>query len=256
MIWQDAVVGMLSVGSRSETGFHSWDAQFLTAVASQVTAIVFMTTLVEELQEATDNIKEAHAETVLMLASVAEANDNTTGRHLQRVRAVSEALAKELGYPEDEAEEIGLAAVLHDIGKIQVPGEILNKTESLNDKEWAIMRQHTSWGADFLRGRRGFALAEVVAHSHHERWDGKGYPSELKGDDISEAAQITTVADSFDAMTSDRPYRNGISADEAVKEIMACSGTQFSPRVAEALLRLYERGELLPDSVPAEQKAA
>jgi diguanylate cyclase (GGDEF)-like protein/PAS domain S-box-containing protein/putative nucleotidyltransferase with HDIG domain len=160
MIWQDAVVGMLSVGSSTETGFHSWDAQFLTAVASQVTAIVFMTTLVEELQEATNNIKEAHGETVLMLASVAEANDNTTGRHLQRVRAVSEALAKELGYSVEDAEEFGLAAVLHDIGKIQVPGELLRKADSLTDKEWAIMRQHTTWGADFLRGRRGFALAE------------------------------------------------------------------------------------------------
>ena len=214
-----------------------------------MTAIHFMTTLVEEIQAATDNVKEAHGETVLMLASVAEANDNTTGRHLQRVRAVSELLAVELGYSQDEAEEFGLAAVLHDIGKIQVPGEILRKTKSLNDKEWAIMRQHTIWGADFLRGRLGFALAEVVAHSHHERWDGKGYPRELKGDDISDAAQITCVADSFDAMTSDRPYRDRTSAEAAIEEIMACAGTQFSPRGAEALVRLHERGALLPENL-------
>lgn len=255
MIWQDRVVGMLSVGSTAETGFHSWDAQFLTAVASQVTAIVFMTTLVEELQAATENIKEAHGETVLMLASVAEANDNTTGRHLQRVRAVSEALAVELGYSVEESEEFGLAAVLHDIGKIQVPGEILRKADSLSDKEWAVMRQHTIWGADFLRGHRGFALAEVVAHSHHERWDGKGYPRELRGDDISDAAQITCVADSFDAMTSDRPYRDGSSADAAIEEILKCAGTQFSPRVAEALQRLHERGALLPENLISQQAA-
>lgn len=256
MIWQDRVVGMLSVGSKSEKGFHSWDAQFLTAVASQVTAIVFMTTLVEELQAATDNIKAAHAETVMMLASVAEANDNTTGRHLRRVRAVSEALAKELGYSDEEADDVGLAAVLHDIGKIQVPGEILNKTGSLSDQEWSIMKRHTVWGAEFLRGRRGFALAEIVAHSHHERWDGTGYPAGLKGDDIAEAAQITTVADTFDAMTNDRPYRKGRSTEEAIEEVLACSGTQFSPRVAEALKRLYDRGALLPEARPAAAQRA
>ena len=117
------------------------------------------------------------------------------------------------------------------------------------------MRQHTIWGADFLRGRRGFSLAEVVAHSHHERWDGKGYPRELKGDDISDAAQITCVADSFDAMTSDRPYRDGRPAEEAIKEILACAGTQFSPRVAEALQRLHERGALLPENLISQQAA-
>ena len=244
MIWQDGIVGMLSVGSNKETAFHSWDAQFLTAVASQVTAIVFMTTLVEELQSASDNIRQAHAETVMMLAAVAEAHDNTTGRHLQRVRAITEALARDLGYSDEKAKELGLAAVLHDIGKIQVPDTVLRSSEKLSEQEWAIMKQHTIWGAEFLRGRRGFALAEIVAHSHHERWDGGGYPSGLKGDEISEAAAITTVADSFDAITSDRPYRSGRPPEEALKEIVAWSGKQFNPRVVEALVRLHERGAL------------
>ena len=180
----------------------------------------------------------------MMLAAVAEANDNTTGRHLQRVRAITEALAKDLGYGDDEAKELGLAAVLHDIGKIQVPDAMLRSSEKLSEQEWAIMKQHTIWGAEFLRGRRGFALAEIVAHSHHERWDGGGYPSGLKGGEISEAAAITTVADSFDAITSDRPYRSGRSPEEALKEIVAWSGRQFSPRVVEALVRLHERGAL------------
>ena len=244
MIWQDRMVGMLSVGSKTETGFHTWDAQFLTAVASQVTAIVFMTTLVEELQAATDNIKEAHSETVMMLASVAEANDNTTGRHLQRVRALTEALAIELEYSVEEASKMGLAAVLHDIGKIQVPNSILTSSNSLSEQEWDIMRRHTVWGAEFLRGRKGFDLAEIVAHSHHERWDGGGYPAGLKGDEISEAAAITCVADTFDAITNDRPYRSGRTQEEAVREILSCSGTQFSPRVTAALERLYNRRAL------------
>ncbi len=241
MIWQDSVVGMLSAASKTEATFHSWDAQFLTAVASQVTAIVFMTTLVEELQAATAHLSQAHAETVMMLASVAEAHDNTTGRHLQRVRALTEALAIELEYSAEEAGDMGLAAVLHDIGKIQVPNSILTSSSSLSDQEWDIMRRHTTWGAEFLHGRKGFDLAEVVAHSHHERWDGGGYPAGLKGDAISEAAAITCVADTFDAITNDRPYRAGRTQEEAVKEILSCSGSQFSPRVTAALERLYNR---------------
>ena len=235
--------------------FHSWDAQFLTAVASQVTAIVFMTTLVEELQAAADHMSQAHAETVMMLASVAEAHDNTTGRHLQRVRSLAAALATELGYGAEQARSIGLAAVLHDIGKIQVPNSILTSSSSLSDQEWSIMRQHTVLGAEFLHGRKGFDLAETVAHSHHERWDGGGYPAGLKGDDISDAAAITCVADTFDAITNDRPYRAGRTQKEAVREILSCSGTQFSPRVTAALESLYNKRQL-PLTPNDQQQAA
>ncbi len=256
MIWQDDVVGMLSAASKTDATIHSWDAQFLTAVASQVTAIVFMTTLVDELQAAADHLSQAHAETVMMLASVAEAHDNTTGHHLQRVRALTEALATELGYGAEPARSMGLAAVLHDIGKIQVPNSILTSSSSLSEQEWDIMRQHTVLGAEFLRGRMGFDMAEDVAHSHHERWDGDGYPAGLKGDDISDAAAITCVADTFDAITNDRPYRAGRTQDEAVKEILSCSGTQFSPRVTAALERLHNRRALPVLSDEREQAAA
>jgi putative two-component system response regulator len=191
----------------------------------------------------------------MMLASVAEANDNTTGRHLQRVRELTEMLALELDYSHEEARDMGLAAVLHDIGKIQVPDAILNNPGSLSDDEWETMRRHTIWGAEFLRGRKGFDLAEMVAHSHHERWDGGGYPRGLKGNEIPEAALITCVADTFDAITNDRPYRLGRSTDEAVQEILSCAGEQFSPRVAEALERLHKRG-LLPQDQPGEKAAA
>jgi len=107
-----------------------------------------------------------------------------------------------------------------------------------------LMKQHTLWGSEFLAGQQGFELAAAVARNHHERWDGSGYPSGLAGDEIPEAAQITSVADAFDAMTNDRPYRLGRPADEAIREIVACSGTQFSPRVVDALVRLAERNEL------------
>lgn len=256
MIWHEQLVGMLSVASKEPSAFTPWDAHFLTAVASQVTAIVFMTTLVDELQTASAHLTRAHAETVMMLASAAEAHDHTTGRHLQRVRALTEELSIELGYSAERGHQLGLAAVLHDIGKIRVPDTVLASTQALTDEEWVIMRQHTTWGSDFLDGRHGFDLAVVVARAHHERWDGKGYPQGLKGEEIPEAAAITSVADTFDAITNDRPYRFGRPASEAVKEIIAGSGTQFSPRVVEALVRLFQRGALAFIDAEPQRKAA
>ncbi len=244
MIWHHQLVGMLSVASKQPAGFTAWDAQFLTAVSSQVTAIVFMTTLVEDLKAASSHLAKAHSDTVMMLAAAAEAHDDTTGRHLQRVRLVTEMLASELGYPPDQVHQMGLAAVLHDIGKVRVPDSVLASSNALTDEEWVIMKQHTMWGGEFLSGRHGFDLAADVARCHHEKWDGSGYPRGLAGDEIPEAAAITSVADSFDAMTNDRPYRRGRPVSEAVAEIVRCKGQQFSPRVVDALVTLYHRGEL------------
>ncbi|MEX2159824.1 MAG: diguanylate cyclase [Dehalococcoidia bacterium] len=255
MIWQDQFVGMLSVVSKTHGTFGAWDAQFLTAVTMHVTAIVFMTDLVEDLQEASKYLSEAHAETVLMLAAAAEAYDDGTGSHLMRVRTITEALAKELGYSDHDIWRLGLAAVLHDVGKIRVPIAVLTSPQGLTQAEWGEMRRHTVWGAELLRGRRGFELASQVAHCHHERWDGKGYPDGLAGDEIPEAAAIVSVADSFDAMTSDRPYRVSRPAAEALAEINACSGVQFNPHVVAALNRLAERGAL-PEHEHHEEAAA
>jgi putative two-component system response regulator len=203
-----------------------------------------MASFVEELQSSSARLMRAHTETVLMLAGAAEAHDHTTGRHLQRVSSLAEALARELGYEDAAAKELGLAAVLHDIGKIRVPDMVLGSSSKLAESEWVLMKQHTIWGSEFLAGQQGFELAAAVARNHHERWDGSGYPSGLSGDEIPEAAQITSVADAFDAMTNDRPYRLGRPPEEAIREIVACSGTQFSPRVVDALVRLWERDEL------------
>jgi putative two-component system response regulator len=203
-----------------------------------------MAQLVDELQEATARLGEAQAETVMMLAAAAEAHDRETGLHLLSIRTTAEALARELGYPDTAVHDLGLAAVLHDIGKISVPDTVLSSSGSLQDDEWELMKRHTLWGAEFLSGKPGFNLAATVARSHHERWDGGGYPDGLAGDAIPEAAAIVTVADSFDAMTNNRPYRRSRPVEDAVREIVACSGTQFSPRVVDALVRLFECGDL------------
>jgi diguanylate cyclase (GGDEF)-like protein len=257
MIWQNEVIGSLSVASKREAAFAPSDAQFLMAVATQVTAIVHMATLVEELKSASTHLGEAHTETVMLLAAAAEAHDHTTGLHLQNVRAVTETLAQELGYSQEDTRELGLAAVLHDIGKIRVPDTILSTAGRLTEGEWEVMKRHSTWGEEFLKGRPGFELAATIARSHHEHWDGSGYPDGLAGDDIPEAATIVALADAFDAMISDRPYRAARSVAAALQEIAACSGRHFSPRVAQAIARLDER-KMLPHALgePTDQKAA
>ncbi len=244
LFWGEEMVGVLSVASKRDGAFAARDVQFLTTVAGQVTAIVRMATLVEQLQSSSSRLEQAHTETVMLLAAAAEAHDRTTGHHLQDVRALTEALARELGHDDSDARALGLAAVLHDIGKIRVPDSILARTGHLAEEEWELMELHTVWGAEFLAGRPGFELAATIALSHHERWDGTGYPQGLSGDDIPEAATIVAVADSFDAITHDRPYRQARSVDEAVNEIAACAGEQFSPQVVDALRRLHERDQL------------
>jgi diguanylate cyclase (GGDEF)-like protein/PAS domain S-box-containing protein len=257
MIWGNELIGHLAVASKREAAFGPSDAQFLMAVATQATAIVHMATLVEELQSASGRLEEAHTETVMLLASAAEAHDRTTGQHLQNVRAITEALAAELGHGEKESKELGLASVLHDIGKVRVPDSILASVGRLTDEEWELMKHHTTWGAEFLAGRPGFELAGVIARSHHERWDGGGYPDGLAGEAIPETAAIVAAADAFDAIISDRPYRAARSIAAAMREIVACSGKQFSPRVVRALVRLH-KGKMLPllHRYAPEEKAA
>lgn len=244
MVWQDDVIGTMSVATKEKAAFNPRDIQLVTAVADQVTAIIRMERLVGDLQDTSSHLQRARADTVVLLAASAEAHDTTTGRHLQRVRAITEALARELGYDDEAAGALGLAAVLHDIGKIRVPDAILLSPAQLSDDEWSIMKLHTTWGAEFLRDRPGFELAATIAAAHHERWDGSGYPRGLAGEQIPEAATIVAVADSLDAMTHDRPYRVGRPLDWAVEEVRAGAGTQFNPRVVDALLRIHARGEL------------
>jgi HD-GYP domain-containing protein (c-di-GMP phosphodiesterase class II) len=209
-----------------------------------VTAIVRTASLVDELQSASARLVQSQTETVLLLAAAAEAHDRTTGQHLQNVRALAEALACELGYSEEDAQELGLAAVLHDIGKIRVPDSILANIGRLSSDEWELMKRHTVWGEEFLKGRPGFELAASIARSHHECWDGSGYPDGLSGGNIPEAAIVVCVADTFDAITSDRPYRAARSVAAALREIVAFSGKQFNPEATAALSRLHRRRQL------------
>jgi len=239
------MIGVLSVASKGKDAFGVGDIEFLTAVATQITSVVRMATLFDELQSTSEHLAQSREEAVLLLAAAAEAHDSTTGHHLRGVRGLTEALAQELGYDEEGTRELGMAAVLHDLGKIRVPDHVLSTPGKLSDEQWQILIQHTMWGADFLEHHEGFELAATVSRSHHEKWDGSGYPDGLSGDGIPEGATIVSVADAFDAMTGgDRSYQKGRTIDEAVKEIEAFSGKQFNPKVVAALARLHGAGSL------------
>ncbi|MGB2695421.1 MAG: PAS domain S-box protein [Dehalococcoidia bacterium] len=244
LVWEDDVVGLIGVASKREHAFGPSDAQFLAAVASQVTAIIRMATLLDGLQDTSSRLQLAREETVLLLAAAAEAHDQTTGRHLRNLHELTETLALELGHSELAAREMGIAAVLHDIGKLRVPESVLARPGKLADEEWELMKHHTTWGANFLDGHTGFELAAIIARSHHERWDGAGYPDGLAAEAIPDAATIVAVADAFDAMTSDRPYRKARSVAAAIREIEANAGEQFSPKVVDALKRLHRQQRL------------
>ncbi len=256
LVWQGEFIGTIAVGSRELAAFTPRDARFLTTVAAHAAAIIRSERMMEELRLATQQLAASHGETVMLLAASVEAHDPTTGRHLVRVRALTEALATELQYDADEITEMGVASMLHDIGKVRVPDAILKSPDKLSEEEWLSMKQHTTWGAEFLGSHGGFELAAVIAQAHHERWDGSGYPHGLIADAIPVAAQIVTVADAYDAMTSDRPYRLGRSQESAIRELVAYSGVQFSPSVVEAMLRLHRQGNLPSADVLVEDLAA
>jgi putative two-component system response regulator len=250
LVWQAEWIGSMGVGSHELAAFVPRDARFLSTVAGHASAIIQSERMVEELRLASQQLAASHGETVMLLAGSVEAHDATTGRHLVRVRELTEALALELGLEPEEAAAMGTASVLHDIGKVRVPDAILKSPDKLSENEWLTMKQHTVWGAEFLSSHSGFELAAEIARAHHERWDGSGYPHGLVGDAIPLSAQVVSVADAFDAMTSDRPYRLGRSHRSAIREIFTHSGAQFSPAVVAALLRVYRRGALEQPDLP------
>jgi HD-GYP domain-containing protein (c-di-GMP phosphodiesterase class II) len=166
------------------------------------------------------------------------------GHHLHEVAELALAVGRVLGMNPEELDELARAAELHDVGKIAIPDAILNKPGTLNEAEWAFMRRHTVVGERILLSAPALRPVARLVRSSHERFDGSGYPDGLAGEDIPLGARIVAVCDAYEAMTSDRPYRPRMSAEEAIEELLACSGSQFDPRVVETFLRtLAERRE-------------
>jgi energy-coupling factor transport system substrate-specific component len=183
-------------------------------------------------------------QTILAIARTVDAKDGNTSMHSQRVSDYSVMLARELGFSDDECENLRKAALLHDIGKIAIPDRVLNKPGRLDDEEYAVMKTHVKYGADILKDFTLVDHVEEGARYHHERYDGSGYFEGLKGENIPLYGRIIAVADAFDAMTANRVYRKKQSFDYVLSEIEKGRGKQFDPVIADALLKLIDEGKI------------
>jgi HD-GYP domain-containing protein (c-di-GMP phosphodiesterase class II) len=188
-------------------------------------------------------LSHAYRGTAFLLGDVIEADDEYTGSHSRDVVELVVAVSAELGLDPRSQQDAELTALLHDVGKIRIPAEIINKPGKLTDEEWEIMKTHTVEGEKML-AKIGGLLGRVghLVRSCHERWDGKGYPDGLAGEETPLVARIVCACDAYNAMTTDRPYRKARSADEALQEMEACAGTQFDPDVVIALAVVVLRG--------------
>lgn len=183
-------------------------------------------------------------ETIFAIANSVEARDKSTGRHSYRVAEYSVMIAQELGFNEEQQEQIRKTGLLHDIGKIGVPDNILNKTTKLTDEEYEIIKRHTIIGSEILKGLTLISRFDEGAKYHHERYDGSGYPFGLKGEEIPLNARIIGIADAFDAMTANRIYRKRLDMEVVKDELRHWSGSQFDPGLVDVMLDLIESGRL------------
>lgn len=232
---KNEVLGFVYLESGTELSHD--DRELIKVMANQCAAALDNFRLHHSLEESYD-------EAIDMLAQVAEFKDSATGTHIRRMQEYTRRTARALGCPDEEAALYAKASRLHDVGKVGIPDNILRKPGKLTAEEFAVMQRHTRIGDTVLARSPSLAVARVVAKSHHERWDGSGYPEGIAGEQIPFSARVVAVADVFDALVSTRPYKSPWAADTAAAEIEAGSGTHFDPKVAAAFLGLYRGGQL------------
>ncbi len=197
----------------------------------------------KELRKAFEKIKRLSLDTIYRLSKAAEYKDEETGQHIMRVSNYAAAIAKEMGLGDKVAEALLYATPMHDIGKIGIPDHILLKPGRLTPEEFEIMKRHTLIGAEILHGAEsGFLkLGEIIALTHHERWDGKGYPRGLKGREIPLAGRIVAISDVFDALISKRPYKEPYPVEKSLKIIKEERGSHFDPEVVDAFFKIIDQ---------------
>jgi putative nucleotidyltransferase with HDIG domain len=217
--------------------FTTGQLHSLSIIASKAASAIENSRLYEEL-------RESYLQTLTALANAVEARDIYTRGHTERVCYMAQSLCTEMGWNEEKLWEVKMGGILHDIGKIGVPDAVLNKAETLTDGEFESMKQHPIVGAKILEGISFLTPAVPYVLYHHERFDGKGYPFGMRNDQIPIQGRLMAVVDTFDAMTSDRPYRKAKSLKMALKEIRDCAGTQFDPQIAQLFLSSWEKGSI------------
>jgi putative nucleotidyltransferase with HDIG domain len=232
---RDKFLGVIQVANKKgNANYRPEDLDLLKILSSQIAFVIQNADLFHNLQR-------AYIDTLSALTSAIDAKDSYTRGHSERVTDLSMKLAQELGLERAEIEKIKLGGLLHDIGKIGIPEGILNKPGRLDDEEFRIIKSHPELGVRIL-GKVEFlaGVVNIIQH-HHERFDGKGYPDGLAAESIPLLARIVSVVDTFDAMTTDRPYRKALTEEEALTEITHCSGTQFDSGIAAVFVRMIRR---------------
>jgi PAS domain S-box-containing protein len=236
----------LSPQKRAETRHHRQYQEVVrlsdTVLEQALDLKHYSRTLEEQIKERTAELKEVNLDSILMLAVACEARDAGAGAHVLRIKAYARTIACELCLSEAESEEIGVSAVLHDVGNIQVPDDILRKPGPLTPEEREAMELHTVAGVRMLSKHPFFDTARAIARSHHENWDGSGYPEGIAGTDIRLPARIVHLVDVFDALTTPRVYKPAWSLPNAIAEIRRCGGTMFDPHLTEVFLSLLDAG--------------
>jgi putative nucleotidyltransferase with HDIG domain len=194
-----------------------------------------------ELMASYRRLEESSLEAIESLNATVDAKDPYTAGHSARVQRIALAVAEELGVPTQRLDAVRFGGLFHDIGKIAVPDSVLTKPGALDDEEFAIVQRHPADGAEIVSHFSRLHEAVPLIRHHHERWDGKGYPDRLAGDEIPPEACVVGLADAWDAMTTDRPYRAALSVEQAAAEVRKCRGTQFSPAVVDAFFAAFRR---------------
>jgi HD-GYP domain-containing protein (c-di-GMP phosphodiesterase class II) len=247
----DDLLGVLLLGEKKNNKkFDKKEIDFFTALASDVSMAIRNAQLFQELTNELDRRKRLFIHTTVALAAAIDAKDHYTHGHTSRVTNIALLIARKLSQSnkvecnDKFMEDLHYASLLHDIGKIGIPETILNKQGPLNDDEWRRIQEHPVVGVTILQPIKELADSIMGVKYHHEKFDGTGYPEGLKGEKIPLIAAIITVADSYDAMTSDRPYRRGFSKEEAIQEIKRNVGKQFNPQVVNALMALHEEKKI------------
>ena len=228
----------------SASGIPYNNSELFPGIASFILVGLLTGLLSSRLEKKVKQVPELYMGVVRSLALAVDEKDHYTRTHSENVTKYAVAIAKELGLARKEIQKIRRAAQLHDIGKIGIHDYILNKKSKLTAEEWTEIKLHPSKGAKILEPLNFLEETIGIIRHHHERHDGKGYPDNKEGDAIPLGARIIAVVDSFDAMTSDRPYRKAMGKKEAVKQLKKNSGSQFDPHAVEAFLRLFERKQV------------
>ncbi|MFT7859711.1 MAG: HD domain-containing phosphohydrolase [Sulfurimonas sp.] len=234
------VLGVIVVFSSREEGFEIEEISMLEELSGDIGFAINSFRQKDEIQKLHKQMMRNYEETILGFVKLIEQRDPYTAGHTTRVAKYSKMIAEELGCKKEDIEKLYKASILHDIGKISTPDSILLKPSRLNSLEYELIQEHVTVGYEMLKNIKLYKDLAEIMHYHHERYDGKGYPNGLKGEDIPELSAIMGVADAFDAMTSTRIYKKHKSVEDALKELVELKGTQFNPRIVDIAIKVLK----------------